>query len=199
MTLFLATRNPHKTREFGQLLGRNFTVRNLTSKSEIPAIAESGNTFEENATLKALAVSKIFSNEIVVADDSGLEVNALDGAPGVFSARYAGENANDRRNVEKLLRQLQHARDRSARFYCVIALAKNGELMTTVAGEVKGTIANSARGENGFGYDPIFVPDGFSETFAELTSETKNQISHRAKAAAALLHYFNTAPRSGEM
>lgn len=199
MTLLLATRNAHKTREFGQLLGRNFTVRDLMSKSDVPAIVESGKTFEENATLKALAVSKIFPNEIVIADDSGLEVNALDAAPGVFSARYTGENANDRRNVEKLLRQLQDARDRSGRFYCVIALAKNGELMTTVAGEVTGTIANSARGENGFGYDPIFVPNGFSETFAELTLETKNKISHRAKAAAALLQYFNTAPRSGEM
>jgi len=199
MTLLLATRNAHKTREFGQLLGRNFTVRDLMSKSDVPAIVESGKTFEENATLKALAVSKIFPNEIVIADDSGLEVNALNAAPGVFSARYTGENANDRRNVEKLLRQLQDARDRSGRFYCVIALAKNGELMTTVAGEVTGTIANSARGENGFGYDPIFVPNGFSETFAELTLETKNKISHRAKAAAALLQYFNTAPRSGEM
>jgi len=199
MTLLLATRNAHKTREFGQLFGRNFTVRDLMSKSDVPAIVESGKTFEENATLKALAVSKIFPNEIVIADDSGLEVNALDAAPGVFSARYTGENANDRRNVEKLLRQLQDARDRSGRFYCVIALAKNGELMTTVAGEVTGTIANSARGENGFGYDPIFVPNGFSETFAELTLETKNKISHRAKAAAALLQYFNTAPRSGEM
>ena len=117
--------------------------------------------------------------------------------PGIFSARYAGENANDRRNVEKLLRELQDARDRSARFYCVIALAKNGQLMTTVAGEVAGTITKSPRGENGFGYDPIFVPNEFSETFAELTSETKNKISHRAQAAAALGRHFNTAPRSG--
>jgi len=197
--LLLATRNPNKTREFAQLLGGNFMVRDLTPESNVPEIVESGTTFEENATLKALAVSKIFLNEIVVADDSGLEVEALGGAPGIFSARYAGENANDRRNVEKLLRELQDARDRSARFYCVIALAKNGQLMTTVAGEVAGTITKSPRGENGFGYDPIFVPNGFGETFAELTPETKNRISHRAKAAAALLQYFNTAPRSGEM
>ena len=133
----------------------------------------------------------------MVADDSGLEVEALGGAPGIFSARYAGENANDRRNVEKLLRELQDAQDRSARFYCVIALAKRGQLMTTVAGEVAGTITKSPRGENGFGYDPIFVPNGFCETFAELTSETKNKISHRAKAAAALVRHFNTAPGSG--
>ena len=199
MDLLLATRNQHKTREFAQLLGRNFTVQDLTSKSDVPAIIESGTTFEENAALKAVTISKIFLNEIVVADDSGLEVEALGGVPGIFSARYAGENANDRRNVEKLLRELQDARDRSARFYCVIALAKNGQLMTTVAGEVAGTITKSPRGENGFGYDPIFVPNEFSETFAELTSETKNKISHRAQAAAALVRHFNTAPRSGEM
>lgn len=197
--LLLATRNPNKTREFAQLLGGNFMVRDLTPESNVPEIVESGTTFEENATLKALAVSKIFLNEIVVADDSGLEVEALGGAPGIFSARYAGENANDRRNVEKLLRELQDARDRSARFYCVIALAKNGQLMTTVAGEVAGAVTKSPRGENGFGYDPIFVPNEFSETFAELTSETKNKISHRAQAAAALVRHFNTAPRSGEM
>ena len=196
--LLLATRNRHKTREFAQLLGRNFTVRDLTSKSDVPAIVESGSTFAENAALKAVTTSKIFLNEIVVADDSGLEVEAFGGAPGIFSARYAGENANDRRSVEKLLQELQDAQDRSARFYCVIALAKNGELLTTVAGEVTGTITKSPRGENGFGYDPIFVPNGFCETFAELTSETKNKISHRAKAAAALVQHFNTAPRSGE-
>ena len=197
--LLLATRNQHKTREFAQLLGASFTVRDLTLKSDIPAIAESGATFEENAALKAVTISRIFPHEIVVADDSGLEVKALGGAPGIFSASYAGENASDRPNVEKLLRELQNARDRSARFNCVIALAKNGQLMTTVAGEVAGTITESARGENGFGYDPIFVPNGFSETFAELTSETKNKISHRAQAAAALVRHFNTAPRSGEM
>jgi non-canonical purine NTP pyrophosphatase (RdgB/HAM1 family) len=195
----LATRNQHKTRELAKLLGGNFMVRDLTSKSDVPAIVESGATFEENAALKAVTISKIFRNEIVVADDSGLEVEALGGAPGIFSARYAGENAGDRRNVEKLLRKLQDARDRSARFYCVIALAKSGQLITTVAGEVAGTITNSPRGENGFGYDPIFLPNGFSETFAELTSETKNKISHRAQATAALVRHFNTALRSGEM
>ena len=197
--LLLATRNQHKTREFAQLLGASFTVRDLTLKSDVPAIAESGATFEENAALKAVTISRIFPHEIVVADDSGLEVKALGGAPGILSARYAGENASDRPNVEKLLRELQNARDRSARFNCVIALAKNGQLMTTVAGEVAGTITESARGGNGFGYDPIFVPNGFCETFAELTSEAKNKISHRAQAAAALVRHFNTALRSGEM
>ena len=192
--LLLATRNPHKTREFAQLLSRDFSVRDLTSERDVPEVVESGTSFEENAALKAVTISKIFPNEIVVADDSGLEVEAFGGAPGIFSARYAGENANDRRNVEKLLRELQDAQDRSARFYCVIALAKRGQLMTTVAGEVAGTITKSPRGENGFGYDPIFMPNEFNETFAELTSETKNKISHRAQAAAALVRHFNTAP-----
>ena len=197
--LLLATRNQHKTREFAQLLGENFTVRDLTSKTDLPAIVESGATFEENAVLKAVTISRIFPREIVVADDSGLEVEALGGAPGIFSARYAGENASDRRNVEKLLRELQDARDRSARFNCVVALARNGQVMTTVAGEVVGAIAECARGENGFGYDPIFVPNGFSQTFAELTSETKNKVSHRARATAALMRHFNTAPQVGGM
>ena len=196
MELLLATRNRHKTHEFAQLLGRNFTLRDLTSEHDLPEILETGRTFEENAVIKAIAISKIFPNEIVIADDSGLEVKSLDGAPGIFSARYAGDNANDRGNVEKLLRELQGAMERSARFRCVIALAKKGDVMTTVAGEVAGTITKSPRGENGFGYDPIFMPEGFEETFAQLPSETKNAISHRAKAVAELIRYFNIAPPS---
>ncbi len=196
MDLLLATRNQHKTREFAQLLGPNFTLRDLTSERGLPEILETGRTFEENAVIKAIAISKIFPNEMVIADDSGLEVDTLAGAPGIFSARYAGEKASDRRNVEKLLRELQSATERSARFRCVIALAKNRKLMTTVAGDVAGTITKSPRGKNGFGYDPIFMPEGFEETFAELPSETKNAISHRASAVGELVRYFNTARRS---
>jgi XTP/dITP diphosphohydrolase len=196
MDLLLATRNQHKTREFAQLLGPNFTLRDLTSEHALPEILETGRTFEENALIKAIAISKIFPNQIVIADDSGLEVTSLAGAPGIFSARYAGENASDRRNVQKLLCKLQGAPERSAWFRCVIALAKNGELITKVAGEVAGTITKSPRGESGFGYDPIFIPEGFEATFAELPSETKNAISHRANAAGELVQYFNTARRS---
>ena len=196
MNLLLATRNQNKTREFTQLLGPNFTLRDLTRVRDLPEINETGRAFEDNAVIKAIAISKIFSREMVIADDSGLEVDALNGAPGIFSARYGGENARDQCNVEKLLRELQGATERSARFRCVIALAKNGKLMTTVAGEVAGTITKSPRGENGFGYDPIFISEGFEETFAELPSETKNVISHRAKAVAELVRYFNTARRS---
>jgi XTP/dITP diphosphohydrolase len=194
--LLLATRNRHKTREFSQLLGPNFTLRDLTSEHDLPEILETGRTFEENAVIKAIGISKIFPDEIVIGDDSGLEVKSLEGAPGIFSARYAGEKASDRRNVEKLLRELQGMPERPARFRCVIALAKNGELITTVAGEVAGTITKSPRGENGFGYDPIFIPEGFEETFAELRSDTKNAISHRAKAVAELVRYFNIERRS---
>jgi XTP/dITP diphosphohydrolase len=196
MDLLLATRNRHKTREFSQLLGPNFTLRDLTSGHDLPEILETGRTFEENAVIKAIGISKIFPDEIVIGDDSGLEVKSLEGAPGIFSARYAGEKASDRRNVEKLLRELQGMPERPARFRCVIALAKNGELITTVAGEVAGTITKSPRGENGFGYDPIFIPEGFEETFAELRSDTKNAISHRAKAVAELVRYFNIERRS---
>jgi len=196
MNLLLGTRNQHKTREFTQLLGPNFTLRDLTRTRDLPEIRENGRAFEDNAVIKAIAISKIFPHEMVIADDSGLEVDALNGAPGIFSARYGGKNASDLRNVEKLLRELQGATERSARFCCVIALAKNGELITTLAGEVAGTITKSPRGENGFGYDPIFIPKGFEETFAELPPETKNAISHRAKAVAELVRYFNTTRRS---
>jgi XTP/dITP diphosphohydrolase len=196
MDLLLATRNQHKTREFAQLLGPNFTLRDLTSEHALPEILETGRTFEENAVIKAIVISKIFPDQVVIADDSGLEVKSLEGAPGIFSARYAGEKASDRRNVEKLLCELQGTTERSARFRCVIALAKNGELITTVAGEVAGTITKSPRGESGFGYDPIFIPEGFEETFAELPSDAKNAISHRAKAVVELVRYFNIECRS---
>jgi len=196
MNLLLATRNHHKTREFTQLLGPNFTLRDLTRARDLPEIRETGRAFKDNAEIKAIATSRIFPHEMVIADDSGLEVDALNGAPGIFSARYDGEKASDQRNVEKLLRELQGATERSARFRCVIALAESGKLVTTVTGEVAGTITKSPLGENGFGYDPIFLPKGFEGTFAELPSETKNAISHRAKAVAELVRYFNSARRS---
>jgi XTP/dITP diphosphohydrolase len=126
----------------------------------------------------------------IVADDSGLEVDALGGAPGIFSARYAGENATDKENIEKLLGELARngaeETKRSARFRCVIALARQGKLLETFEGIVEGTIVEQARGLHGFGYDPIFVPRGFVKTFAELPAEVKNTISHRAKAIRRL-------------
>jgi XTP/dITP diphosphohydrolase len=187
--LLLATRNPHKTREFAQILGAGFEVHDLSSHPEIPETIESGKTFEENAILKAVAVSKECP-ELVIADDSGLEVDALGGAPGIFSARYAGENATDQENIDKLLGELTRTgakpSARSARFRCALALAHHGKVLATFDSAVEGTIIDSPRGSKGFGYDPIFVPSGFKETFAELPEETKNRISHRAKALEKL-------------
>ena len=189
MDLLLATRNAHKTREFRELLGQAFGVIDLSSFPEIGVPEETGRTFKENATLKAIAASKKLPS-LVIADDSGLEVDALGGEPGVFSARYAGENAGDVSNVDKLLRELRKqniaTEKRSARFRCVIALAQNGKLLGVFEGFVEGKIVDPPRGSGGFGYDPIFEPNGFDQTFAEMTAESKNKISHRGQAIAAL-------------
>ncbi len=188
MQLLIATRNRHKTREFAQLLGMEFTVSDLSQYPDVPAAAENGKTFAENAIEKAVAASKNVDC-LVVADDSGLEVHALGGAPGIFSARYAGEDATDGQNVEKLLRALcaqPVPTSRRARFRCVLALARHGELIDTVGGTVEGNIAEQPRGKDGFGYDPVFVPAGFDHTFAEMPVELKNQLSHRARAVVAL-------------
>ena len=188
MQLLIATRNRHKTREFAQLLGAEFSVSDLSKYPDIPAAAENGKTFAENAIEKALAASKSVDC-LVVADDSGLEVHALGGAPGIFSARYAGEDATEVQNIEKLLRELcaqSVPTSRRARFRCVLAVARRGELIDTVDGTVEGNIAEEPRGKDGFGYDPVFVPAGFDHTFAEMPIELKNQLSHRARAVVAL-------------
>jgi XTP/dITP diphosphohydrolase len=197
MDLLLATRNPHKTREFRELLGKNFKLIDLTAFPEIAIPEETGRTFEENATLKAVGASRCDLRTaqravptFVIADDSGLEVDALDRAPGIYSARYAGKNASDTKNVEKLLRELRAqniaAEKRSARFRCVIALAQNGKPLGTFEGAVEGNIVDPPRGTSGFGYDPVFQPKEFKQTFAEMPPELKNKISHRAQAIAAL-------------
>jgi XTP/dITP diphosphohydrolase len=196
--LLLATRNVHKTREIQEILGSGFVVKDLTTCPEIPQAIESGMTFEENAAIKALAVAKICRG-LVVADDSGLEVDALDGAPGIFSARYAGENATDSQNVIKLLRELAlrnvDTEQRTARFRCVIALARDAKLLQTFEGSVEGSIVLEQRGHGGFGYDPIFVPAGLRQTFAELLPAEKNRLSHRARAAAQLAAFLKTERR----
>ena len=187
--LVVATRNTHKTREIQHILGPDFRVRDLGMHPEVTEIVESGISFEENAKLKALTASKQLP-ALVIADDSGLEVDALDGAPGIYSARYAGNNATDTDKIDKLLRELVRVRatedGRRARFRCVAAVARNGDLLATFEGIVEGRIADNVRGVLGFGYDPIFVPDGFEQTFGELPVEVKNAISHRAKAVHAL-------------
>jgi XTP/dITP diphosphohydrolase len=187
--LVLATRNSHKTREIQHILEPEFRVRDLRAHPEVSEIHESGTSFEENATLKALAASRQLP-ALVIADDSGLEVDALGRAPGIYSARYAGANATDTDKIDKLLRALARVRatgdERRARFRCVVALARNGDLLDTFEGIVEGRIAGEARGDAGFGYDPIFIPEGLNQTFGELPTEVKNTISHRAKAICAL-------------
>ena len=189
--LVVATRNGHKTREIQHILGSDFRVRDLTAHPEVSDILESGISFEENAKLKALAASRQLAG-LVIADDSGIEVDALGGAPGIYSARYAGAGANatDGSKIAKLLRELARAGatpdERRARFRCVVALARNGDLLDTFEGIVEGRIADKAKGDSGFGYDPIFIPEGFEQTFAELPGAVKNTISHRAKAIRAL-------------
>jgi len=190
MDLLLATRNVNKTREFAQILGNRFRISDLSNLENCPKVEETGRSFRENAMLKALVVSLdqqlADRHLLVVADDSGLEIDSLGGAPGIFSARYAGENATDEANIDKLLRELSETRERSARFRCVIALARDGKLLRTFEGAVEGMIVDHPRGDRGFGYDPIFLPDGFDATFGELPAEAKNKISHRARAIAAL-------------
>jgi XTP/dITP diphosphohydrolase len=186
--LVLATLNANKTREFRELLDGQFEIRDLSSFPEIEMPDETGSTFAENAILKAITTSKHrhLQDGFVVADDSGLEVDALGGAPGIFSARYADEPANDAANVGKLLREFKNVAERSARFRCVISLARRGNVLGTFNGVVEGEIIDAPRGKNGFGYDPVFRPTGFKETFAEMPAKLKNKISHRAKAVATL-------------
>jgi len=187
--LVVATRNGHKTREIQLILGPEFSVRDLGAHPEVSEIRESGTSFKENAKLKALAASRQLP-ALVIADDSGLEVDALGGAPGIYSARYAGANATDTDKIDKVLRELARVRatedGRRARFRCVVALARDGNLLGTFEGIAEGSIADEARGDSGFGYDPIFIPEGLKQTFGELPTEVKNTISHRAKAIRAL-------------
>ena len=197
--LLAATRNAHKTREIQHILGSDFSVHDLRAYPEISEIIETGTSFEENAKLKALAVSTKFPG-LIVADDSGLEVDALGGAPGIHSARYVGANATNTQKIDKLLEELARVRvkndSRRARFYCVLALARNGEVLGVFEGTVEGQITQQPRGSHGFGYDPIFVPKGFERTFGELGPAEKNQLSHRARALEKLRTFL--VPRSGQ-
>jgi XTP/dITP diphosphohydrolase len=187
--LLFATRNLHKTDEAQSILGPQFKVTDLSAHPEVPLIAETGTTFQDNAIFKAVAVSKRLSG-LVVADDSGLEVDALGGAPGIHSARYAGANASDKEKIEKLLADVARAgtanEARSGRFRCVLALAREGKLLRTFEGIVEGRIAAQPSGSRGFGYDPIFIPHGFEQTFGELAAAEKNELSHRARALEKL-------------
>jgi XTP/dITP diphosphohydrolase len=186
--LLVATHNAHKTREFAGILGPEFAITDLSTAPGAPDVEETGSTFAENAILKAVAIAS-WSNDLVVADDSGLEVEALGGAPGVYSARYAGLGATDEQNIARLLSELRRCAARppvTARFRCVLALAQNGKLVATFDGIVEGTIVDSPRGNRGFGYDPVFQPIGSTRTFGEFSAEEKNCVSHRAQAIRGL-------------
>lgn len=187
--IVIATHNSHKTGEFRALLDPDWLVEDLTAHSELPVPEENGSTFEENAAIKALSASeRLGSDVLVVADDSGLEVDALNGRPGIYSARYAGPGAGDAGNRDQVLAEMADIPEsgRSARFRCVLVLARGPKILATCAGAVEGRITAAAAGAGGFGYDPIFIPEGHNQTFGEIPAGVKNSLSHRARALESL-------------
>ena len=192
--LLVATGNSHKTAEIRAILGAGYVVSDLKAHPELPEVEETGSTFLENATLKAVEISKQVKG-LILSDDSGLEVDALGGEPGVYSSRYAGEAGNDEANNKKLLHELQGKDNRKARFRCVMVLAQDGEVLTSFDGAVEGRMLSELHGEGGFGYDPLFVPDGYDQTFSQLSEGIKNQLSHRAVAMQKGVAWLATSPR----
>jgi len=182
MKLVIATSNPHKLTEMRAILNiRSLELVDLSAYPNLPPVIEDGATFVSNATKKAV-ITALATREWALADDSGLEVDFLNGAPGVYSARYAGEPVDYRANNAKLLAEMKNAMDRKARFCCVVALSSPAGMAQVVEGYCEGRIIHEPRGTGGFGYDPLFVPEGYDLTFAELGSSVKNGISHRSKA-----------------
>lgn len=190
MNLIFATHNQHKSEEIQKILQGQFIIRALSDIGFTDDIPETGSTLEENAIIKARFVHKKF-NQNCFADDSGLEVEALNGAPGVFSARYAGEPRSDEKNIEKLLLSLEKSKNKKARFRTVIALILDGKEYL-FDGIVNGKITTEIRGSNGFGYDPVFIPDGYEKTFAEMIFAEKNKTSHRSIAVKKLASFLST-------
>ena len=187
-SLVFATNNPHKLQEVREILQDKFHIKSLVEIGCFDEIPETSPTIEGNALQKAQYIAEHFSTPCF-ADDTGLEVEALDGDPGVYSARYAGENATYDDNVEKLLEELKGNPDRRARFKSVVALA-DGDRELLFEGIINGTIIHERRGTSGFGYDPVFVPEGYDQTFAEMPLALKNSISHRALAVEKLVNYL---------
>lgn len=195
MKIYICSSNRGKLQEI--LLaakGTNFEIETLPNLENIAPPEETGRTFEENASLKALYYSR-FTAEVVLADDSGLEVDALGGAPGVWSARYSGPDATDEANNSALLRNLGNTTARSARFVCVVALARADEILQTARGTIEGQILPAPQGTNGFGYDPLFFYPLLNRSFAELTPDEKLAVSHRGKALRALFEKADTIRR----
>ena len=191
--LIIATRNAHKTAEIRAMIGDRFEVLDVTSFPECPEIEETGTTFLENARLKAEGISRVIDGW-VLSDDSGLEVDALGGAPGVWSSSFGGEEGNHAMNNARLLREMSGKADRRARFRCTMVLARGGKEIANFSGTVEGTIIDDARGTKGFGYDPLFVPEGHAATFAELGDEIKNSLSHRSRALTQAVEFLSRQP-----
>lgn len=189
--LLLATRNIHKTQEIADMLKNHYTVTDVNNKG-LPEIEETGTTFLENATLKAVGVS-LATQSLVVADDSGLEVDALNGAPGVYSSSFGGEEGNHEKNNEHLLaelKKLNSGEPKTARFKCVMVIADKGTVLAHFEGVVDGRLIEKMRGKDGFGYDPLFIPEGHEKTFAELGKEIKNSLSHRGRALQQVVTFL---------
>jgi XTP/dITP diphosphohydrolase len=187
--VWISTTNQHKLNEFRNIIGVKVDIHSVSEINSYFAPPETGKTFAENARIKAKTLKALKPGTWVVADDSGLEVEGLGGLPGIHSARYAGEKASDGENVAKLLKMLQirSPGNRKAQFRCVLVAYDSSGQEHVVEGTVLGTISTVSRGKGGFGYDPIFIPEGNDKTFSELGGAVKNQISHRAKAIRALM------------
>ncbi|SEM34268.1 XTP/dITP diphosphohydrolase [Mesobacillus persicus] len=186
--VIIATKNTGKAKEFERIFNaKGLQVKTLLDFPDIEDVEETGTTFEENAILKAETIANLLG-KIVISDDSGLEVDALDGRPGVYSARYSGPEKSDSANIDKVLEELKGVPDseRTARFRCVLAVAQPGKKTVTFAGACEGRILQERRGTHGFGYDPIFFVEEKGKAMAELAPEEKNKISHRAKAIQKL-------------
>ena len=189
MDIIVATKNKGKIKEIKKILGDHNVISQDEAGIKID-VEETGTTFAENAFLKASAIFEL-TGSAVIADDSGLEVDALGGAPGIYSARYGGEGLTDEDRVEKLLCEMENVNDRGAQFACAMALIMPDGEKHLFEGIVRGKLTHSVIGENGFGYDPIFIPDGYDTTFGILDSSIKNEISHRAKALKKLSEFIN--------
>ncbi|MEM1083947.1 MAG: RdgB/HAM1 family non-canonical purine NTP pyrophosphatase [Verrucomicrobiota bacterium] len=187
--LVIATRNAHKTAEIREMIGDRWQVMDANDFPDLPSVEETGTSFLENATLKALAISRELGGR-VLSDDSGLEVDALDGRPGVWSSSFGGEEGNHAKNNERLMREMAGVSERSARFRCVMVLAEAGEVLAHFDGSVEGRILEEPSGEEGFGYDPLFAPEGYEQSFAELGAEVKNGMSHRGRALAKVVEWL---------
>lgn len=197
MEIVLATRNKKKVEEIRRITaGMEISIFTPDDFPGCPDVLEDGATFDENAVKKAVTVAR-YTGKPALADDSGLEVYALNGAPGTLSARYAGEGADDRENVQKLLGEMRNAEQRGARFVCSIAFALPDGSATIFRGYAEGTIGRKPKGPYGFGYDPIFYPDGYEKTFAEMSDEEKDRLSHRGNALREFLGFIKQKMKAG--